>query len=60
MIHLICYKINGRKIMPATSKKNSVMQKQVTKMSEQMQMLLFVFSLAMMMFAVVLYKVYAQ
>ncbi|KKU25551.1 MAG: hypothetical protein UX38_C0022G0002 [Microgenomates group bacterium GW2011_GWC1_46_16] len=40
--------------MPATKKS------QLTKMSEQMQMLLIVFSLAMIMFAFVLYKVYAQ
>lgn len=33
---------------------------QLTRMSEQMQMLLFVFSLAMMMFAFVLYKIYVK
>ena len=51
--------------MPATKKRKvvkvaSTVEKKVTKMSEQMSMLLLVFSLAMMMFAVVLYKVYAQ
>lgn len=51
--------------MPASKKRKAVkktssVEKKVTKMSEQMQMLLFVFSLAMMMFAFVLVKVYAQ
>jgi hypothetical protein len=51
--------------MPASKKRKttktvSVVEKKVEKMSEQMQMLLFVFSLSMMMFAFVLYKVYAQ
>lgn len=36
------------------------MEATMKKMSEQMKMLLLVFSLAMMMFAYVLYKVYAQ
>ncbi|MEI8232705.1 MAG: hypothetical protein WCG44_03080 [bacterium] len=34
--------------------------RKVEEMSEQMQMLLIVFSVAMMAFAYVLYKVYAQ
>lgn len=51
--------------MPASKKKKTVksastMEKKVTQMSEQMSMLLFVFSIAMMAFAFVLYKVYAQ
>jgi hypothetical protein len=51
--------------MPASKKKkaaktSSMVESKVTKMSEQMSMLLFVFSFAMMMFAFVLYKVYAQ
>lgn len=50
--------------MPATKKRKttrtvSIVEKKVTKMSEQMSMLLVVFSLAMMMLAFVLYKVYA-
>lgn len=50
--------------MPASKKRKvvksaSMVETKVKKMSEQMQMLLFVFSLAMMMFAFVLVKVYA-
>lgn len=49
--------------MPASKKRKTVkmtssVEKKVTKMSEQMQMLLVVFSIAMMAFAFVLYKVY--
>lgn len=51
--------------MPATKKKKVVRQyaqveKKVEEMSEQMKMLLVIFSLAMMAFAFVLVKVYAQ
>jgi hypothetical protein len=52
--------------MPASKKRKtakkavSVATKKVEKMSEQSQMLLFVFAIAMMAFAYVLYKVYAQ
>lgn len=52
--------------MPATKKRKTVnktasaMEKKVNIMSEQMSMLLVVFSIAMMAFAFVLYKVYAQ
>lgn len=52
--------------MPATKKKKTVkaktvssVEKKVEQMSEQMQMLLFVFAIAMIAFAFVLYKVYA-
>ncbi len=48
--------------MPASKKRkvSSMVEKKVEKMSEQMQMLLLVFALAMVMFAIVLYKVYAK
>lgn len=51
--------------MPASKKRkpsrtSTMVEKKVEKMSEQMQMLLVVFSVAMMAFAFVLYKVYAQ
>lgn len=51
--------------MPATKKRKSVrresvVEKKVEQMSEQMQMLLVVFSVATMAFAFVLFKVYAQ
>ena len=52
--------------MPASKKKKKVtrpvsqVEKKVEEMSEQMKMLLVVFSIAMMAFAFVLVKVYAQ
>lgn len=52
--------------MPATKKKKKVtktvtqVEKKVEEMSEQMKLLLVVFSIAMMAFAFVLVKVYAQ
>jgi hypothetical protein len=56
--------------MPATKRKKKVtrsvkaevtkVEKQVTVMSEQLNMLLLVFALAMMAFAYVLYKVYVK
>ncbi len=51
--------------MPATKKRKatktvSVVEKKVTVMSEQMNMLLVVFALAMMMFAYVLYTNFAK
>lgn len=52
--------------MPATKKKKklvkttSVVEKKVEVMSEQMNMLLFVFALAMMMFAYVLYVTFTR
>ncbi len=51
--------------MPATKKrkivkKTSSVEKRVEVMSEQMSMLLVVFSIAMMAFAFVLYKVYVK
>lgn len=51
--------------MPASKKRKTVktvqtVERKVTKMSEQMNMLLFVFALAMMMFAYVLYTNFAQ
>lgn len=51
--------------MPATKRKKMVkstskVEKKVERMSEQMSMLLVVFSIAMMAFAFVLVKVYAQ
>lgn len=51
--------------MPASKKRKtakavSTVEKKVEKMSDQMSMLLVVFSVAMMAFAFVLVKVYAQ
>ena len=56
--------------MPATKRKKKVtrsvkaevtkVEKQVTVMSEQLNMLLLVFALSMMAFAYVLYKVYVK
>lgn len=51
--------------MPATKKRKvtktmTVVEKKVTAMSEQMNMLLIVFALAMMMFAIVLYTNFAK
>lgn len=52
--------------MPATKKRKTVkksvnvMENKVTEMSEQMNMLLAVFAIAMMAFAFVLYKVYVK
>lgn len=58
--------------MPATKKKkvvrkaakavmtSTVMEKKVEKVSEQMNLLLVIFSLAMMVFAYVLYTTYAM
>lgn len=49
-----------RKSTKKATKTSSVMEQQVAQMSEQMQMLLFVFALAMMAFAFVIYKVYVK
>ena len=51
--------------MPASKKKKTVkstnvVEKKVEKMSDQLSMLLIVFSMAMIAFAFVLVKVYAQ
>lgn len=51
--------------MPATKKKKAVksvnvVEKKVEKMSDQLSMLLVVFSMAMIAFAFVLVKVYAN
>ncbi len=51
--------------MPATKKRKTVkttsmVEKKVEKMSDQLSMLLVIFSMAMLAFAFVLVKVYAQ
>lgn len=49
-----------RKTVKRAVKATSNVEKKVTQMSEQMSMLLVVFSIAMMAFAFVLYKVYVK
>ncbi len=69
-ILILVNKISLEVEMPATKRKKKVtrsvkaevtkVEKQVTVMSEQLNMLLLVFALSMMAFAYVLYKVYVK